>query len=161
MKNIFQESKIYLNFLNILKILNQIQVTPIVYGSLGLALQINEEIQVNDIDLLLTREDDNKFQKLISVLINNSFKIDPDHCREFSSADCIVSAIALKEIEELIKNRKIELIPAEINGLKFYNLTLPIHKQIYEIGLNKLRKVKKERSDTDKINLIAKHIAQK
>ncbi|MDD3808638.1 MAG: hypothetical protein PHG49_04055 [Candidatus Pacebacteria bacterium] len=47
-------------FLSVVKNLNQINIIPIVYGSLGLSLIIGEKYTINDIDLIIFDEDFNK-----------------------------------------------------------------------------------------------------
>ena len=44
-------------FLKLTNKLNQIGITPITYGSLGLSLLIGEHSRINDIDLILTDTD--------------------------------------------------------------------------------------------------------
>jgi len=135
-------------------------ITPIAYGSLGLAFLIKKQITINDIDIILLDDDFNNHWKDICKFLTKDMKyaIDPDHKQEFLN-DVLVSFMSVNDIRKLTEINISQLQKTTKNKIAYYNLTLNQHLDIYKNGLlNKFRRQKKDKDDKNKIALIRKYL---
>jgi hypothetical protein len=140
--------------------LNRMGITPIVYGSLGLAFLIKKQIPINDIDMILLDDDfDNRWEDICKFLIKDmKYAIDPEHKQEFLN-DILVSFMSVSDIRKLTKINISQLQKTARKEITYYNLTLNQHLNIYKNGLlNKFRRQKKEKDDKNKIDLIRRYL---
>jgi hypothetical protein len=158
MKNNINNFDVYRHFTDIAKELNNNNVTPIIYGSLGLSLLISYPSKINDMDFLISSEEE--FSICSSISEKQGFVFDPEHDREFEGNGTFVSFLNQKDIEDLI-GHKLKLKLSQLDGAKFYNLSLEDYLNIYETGLrNKWRRRKKIKSDNKLIELIREEFAK-
>lgn len=146
-------------FLKITQKLNEINVIPIIYGSLGLYFEIGEKGLVNDIDFVLKDKDFKRcWDKIKGMMEGLGYKNDLSHAQEFIDRKPYVSFMAVNQLRKVTGNFK-KLTEVEFKGAKFYNFTLKTYLKIYKNGLkNKWRCSKRERGDLIKIDYIKKHL---
>ena len=148
-------------FLEIAKNLNHfLDITPIVYGSLGLYRIIGERGKCEDIDILIPNEFINeKWNELVSVMEKIGFKLGNEHKHEFIRD---LGTIAFLEQNDLI--RRINLYPDSltvhsINDIKFKELSIENYLAAYKFMVqDEYRQQEKKKSDQEKVNLIEKYI---
>lgn len=139
-------------FIEITRELNEHNIKPIIYGSLGLYLKLKIEGHVNDIDFIIDKPEE--FLICKEILLQKGFEIDPDHERELFKGDLFVSFIDKIEIENLIKE-PLKLDTNELDNCIFLNIDISQYQKIYKNGLKNIyRKEKKEKEDTEKIRTI-------
>jgi hypothetical protein len=156
--------KIIDDFSLIVKKLNAIGITPIIYGSLGLCLLIGEHGRIADIDMLLTNTDFRRhWKKIKECLIKEmGYKNDPDHAQELIGKTPYISFLKLSDVKKLTPIRPGQLTKYSLKKGIYYNLALPQYLDIYQGGLLGLdRKRKKERLDNKKIRLIKRCLSIK
>lgn len=143
-------------FAKLVSQLNKNKIYPIIYGSLGLALKINKDIKVNDIDFII--DNSKSFDICKKIMEAAGFKLDPDHDREFIGKNLNISFLDKKEIEKLI-NETLILENTTLGNSVFFNLDIQQYLKIYQRGLkNKYRKEKKQSDDLKKIKLIKEYL---
>lgn len=143
--------------LDVLKIFNEvinalkfIDITPIVYGSLGLYLEIGEKGVANDVDLILPDSDFKKWPKIISTISSLGYSVDPNHSQEFVRGKYYISFIKQSEIEALIG----QALDAKLKS-DYYGISRESHYRIYVAGLKNIyRRRRKLADDNDKIALL-------
>jgi len=158
-----QNKKIMRIFLRIVYGLNRMDITPIVYGSLGLAFLIKKQIPINDIDMILLDGDfNNRWKDICSFLTENmKYTIDPEHKQEFLN-DIPVSFVPMNNVRKLTQINIPQLQKMTKNRATYYNLMPEQYLDIYKNGLlNKFRKEKRENDDKNKINLIRRYLLKK
>ena len=142
--------KIWPKFEKIVRDLNQIEIFPGVYGSVGLLLMDLIDTEPSDIDFIIDDSQSiDEWDKVIDAMKKNGYNIDPDHEREFIGNSPYISFEDVKNVSGLCGDdvRKNDL--QNIDGLKFYLLTRKQLLKIYKAGLNnKYRKQRK--GDWDK-----------
>jgi len=140
--------------------LNRMGITPIVYGSLGLAFLIKKQIPINDIDIILLDDEFNNRWNDIRKFLTKDMKYttDPEHKQEFLN-DIFVSFMSVSDIRKLTEINISQLQKTIKNKISYYNLTPNQHLDIYKNGLlNKFRRQKREKDDKNKIDLIRKYL---
>lgn len=143
--------------IDLLKVFNEvidglklIDITPILYGSLGLYLEVGEKGVANDIDLILVDSDFEKWSKITSTMSYLGYLVDPDHGQEFVKGKCYVSFIKQSEIEALI-GQALDII---LKG-NYYGISRESHYKIYTAGLKNIyRRERKLADDNDKVALL-------
>jgi len=148
-------------FLEVAKNLNNfLNVTPILYGSLGLYKIIGEHGKCEDIDILIPNEFVNeRWSELIDVMEKMGFKLGNEHKHEFI---CGSGTIAFLEQNDLI--RRINLYPNSlmvhsINNIKFKELSAENYLSAYKFMVqDEHREKEKKKSDQEKADLIEKFI---
>ncbi len=151
-------------FLELVRELNRMSVTPIVYGSLGLALFLGERGRVNDIDIILSNANfRNHWNDIYEFLTNQMrYVIDPEHKQEFIGRDIPISFITVDNIRKLVAVNMRQLKKITQNGATYYNLSLSQHLAIYTNGLlNKFRRQKRGKDDREKIRYVRQYVAKK
>ncbi|MCX6702196.1 MAG: hypothetical protein NTX96_03325 [Candidatus Zambryskibacteria bacterium] len=150
------------NFIKITKILNNKNITPVLYGSLGLYQIIKPQGEINDIDFLIPGiwlKD--KWYEFKEYLESYQFHMDNEHEHEFSHSD-IVGWIAFGSIEESEKHsglNKEKLIPANYEGAKYLVLSAEQYLNVYKACLkDSYRQEKKDNTDIKKIEAIEEYI---
>ncbi len=148
-------------FLKIAKNLNCfLNITPIVYGSLGLYRIIGEHGRCEDIDILIPNEFVNeRWNELIEVMERMGFKLGNEDKREFM---CDSGAIAFLEQNDLIRRINLypdTLIAHSINNIKFKELSIENYLAAYKFMVqDEHREKEKKKSDQEKADLIEKFI---
>jgi hypothetical protein len=145
----------------IVKKLNTMGVTPVIYGSLGLSLLIGERGRIADIDMILTDTDFKRYWKKIKEFLikDMGYKNDPNHAQELIGKIPYISFLKLSDIKKLAPIHLSQLIKYSIKKGTYYNPALLQYLDIYQGGLLGLdRKKKKEKSDNKKIHLIEKRL---
>ncbi|MFA5197138.1 MAG: hypothetical protein WC437_01780 [Patescibacteria group bacterium] len=149
-----ENRKIYNIFCKVVLDLNKQNITPTIYGSLGLFLIIGEDGKIDDIDLLII----DSFDIYKTIAIKQGFSIDPDHPRELIGNSTYISFLDEKDIEILI-NKKLNKNLFSVDRIRFYNLDIMDYLAIYTNGLDNIhRKRKKEKDDLHKIELIKNYL---
>jgi len=139
---------------------NFLNVTPILYGSLGLYKIIEEYGKCNDIDVLVPDEFvDEKWNELISLMEKIGFKLKDEHEHEFIRNS---EKVAFAKQNDLIKRIKLypnNLTVHDINNIKFKELSAKDYLSVYRLMLrDSYRQEKRGMTDQKKIDLIEKYI---
>src|SRR3989344_480831 len=143
-------------FEGIIEHLNQKGIRPIIYGSLGLNLELGTNLKANDIALII--EKPNEFSICKKVLEEMGFTIDPEHERELNRNGLYVSFLDKVDLEKLI-SEPLDVHESRINNSVFFNITPAQYLKIYTNGLaGEYRKAKREKDDLSKISLIKAYI---
>lgn len=146
----------YSEFLNIARVLNQNRVVPLLFGSLGLALRMNADYEVDDIDMLVGETLINSdWNKLKSVVEQQGYVLEDLHEHQFRKNGI---KIAFASIESLTSFAGIHLDDIELkadNGVNYYLLNLEQYLAVYTASSkDSYRRNKNNDKDFDKINLI-------
>jgi hypothetical protein len=145
----------------VIRNLNNIGIKPVLYGSLGVALLLGEQMMIEDIDFILSDVDFvthwNEVRKLVTRKLR--YKIDPKHSREFIGT-VPISFMAARDIRKLAHIDMRQTIKTCKAGAIFRNLTPRQHLLIYRKGLqrNRYRTQYKRISDKAKIHLLRRFL---
>ena len=151
----------YKTFLTIAKMLNEeLNITPVLYGSLGLSMCIKEKIEINDIDILVPEDLLKDKWPLLEKAMNN-LKYDlinlDEH--EFKKNGQVVAFGRLGGIDDDLGIDSSKLEIADENGVRFFVLSLNDYKKAYAYSLKDgYRRKKRGTADKLKIETINKHL---
>ena len=149
-------------FLSVAKVLNkQFNLTPILYGSLGLYRVLNIDRETGDIDVLIVDEYvQDKWLQLQYVMIDLGYLLKDEHEHEFIKGN---QEIAFATQSDLLKVGGVDpdgLRVATINGVSFRELTAENYLFFYQtIYSDDYRRQKKGKADQEKIRLIKNHLS--
>lgn len=150
-------------FLEITKELNKsFNVTPTIFGSLGLARAVNWNGEIHDVDFLIPKEFLKvKWQELINVMKKLGFTLQNEHQYEFVRDD---KSVAFREEDELIQlaltNPK-DLKITDLNGSKFKELSAQQYLNVYTTFLQLPHRLEKRAKDQEKIQQIQEYLDNK
>jgi molecular chaperone GrpE (heat shock protein) len=147
-------------FLEITRELNKSDITPILYGSLGLSRIIGEFKKAQDVDLLVSKDwIGEKWENLIRLMKNNGFKMINEKEHEFKKGEEIIAfgdEYDLKEMANIdINNLKL----TALGGAKFKELNPRQYLEVYRyMSRDNYRQEKLGKEDNKKIELIKKYL---
>lgn len=146
-------------FLHIAKLLNtKLDITPLLYGSLGLEKRLGINLHADDIDVLIPQIYLNeKWQNLFALMADNGYSLFDLHEHTFQKHG-IKAAFANIESLPTFANIDITKIPKIIeHGTAYYLLELPDYLKVYTASSKDgYRKNIKNKQDQEKIDLIKK-----
>ena len=139
------------------KLSKNFDIIPVLYGSLGLSLALQEDLPINDIDILVPDEYlEERWADLSQAISNLGFELVDLREHEFIRAGEKIAFAKYQTLRD-IGLTAADLPETEINGIKF---KLPASGQFLEIykysQADGYRRDK--RNDAEKIRLLEKHI---
>ena len=144
-------------FLHIADLLNrQLQVTPLLYGSLGLEKRLETNLNADDIDVLVPdRLVGNDWPILTALMLEDGYCVFDEDEHEFRKADLCVAFAGIDGLQSFA-GVDISGIPVEMeNGICYLLLELPDYLKVYEASSKDgYRKTVKNKQDQDKIDRI-------
>ncbi len=153
--------KVKKEFLYIAELLNrQLNIVPLLFGSLGLEQRLHTNLNADDIDILIPEVFMNeKWNNIVTIMNNNGYCLYDLHEHAFEKSGI---SVAFASIEDLMPFAGINLtkIPViEETGICYYLLNLQDYLKVY-IASSKdgYRKNTKNKKDEEKIELINKAI---
>ncbi|MFH1307888.1 MAG: hypothetical protein ABIH72_03465 [archaeon] len=158
-KLIINEEKFKI-FLEAAKLINKkFNISPVIYGSLGLQLKIGEFSEANDIDILIADEYiGKKWLKLISLMKELNYNMIDEHEHEFKRKNQIV-AFAKESILFESGTNPNKLEETKIKDISFRQLNAKQYLKAYETVYNDdYRRKKQGQADDEKIKLIKKYL---
>lgn len=147
-------------FLEVTKELNKLDITPILFGSLGLCRKIGEFKPVQDVDFLLPEEWlDKKWKKLVDLMEKIGFKLENEKEHEFVREEEKIAFGKEKDLKEMVNISVEELESSGLAGAKFKELSPEQYLKVYEVMLrDNYRQEKRMKDDKSKIDLIKKYL---
>jgi len=149
----------YKEFIKIAKELNAIDIIPVLYGSLGLSMIVNQDLKPEDIDILIPKrflkQDWNIFKSFIEKL---GYKLIDLHEHEFQKNNI---KIAFADEEDLLPYANIDYTKLEVvsSNCKYKQLKLEDFLKSYTSSLKDgYRQTKKNNKDKIKIKIIKENI---
>lgn len=152
--------KKYKEFLRIAKFLNtELNITPVLYGSLGLAIVVQKNLRPKDIDILIPKryitKDWKKFQNALHKI---RYKLTNEKEHEFVYLNNVIG-ISFEEDLLFFANinyKKLKIISD--NGAKYKILNINQYKKIYKRSQKDSYRINKNKKDANKIRIIDEHI---
>jgi len=146
-------------FWEVARALNRVNITPILFGSLGLYRAINKlERKVNDIDILVPDELIEK-SKLYEIMEQLGFVLKDEHEHEFERDGEIVAFGKANDLSNLAKVNPKDLEVIEENGVKFRKLSPEQYLMCYKYMLRDgYRQEKRGNADKEKIEFIEDYL---
>ena len=144
-------------FLSIAALLNeQLQIVPLLFGSLGLEQRLHTDLNADDIDVLIPEVFLNEeWDRLVSVMNEQGYVLYDLHEHAFEKAGL---SVAFASIESLAPFAGVDVgkIPmVEETGVRYYLLDLQDYLKVYtESAKDGYRKDKKHKEDGEKVELI-------
>ncbi|MEA3475633.1 MAG: hypothetical protein U9R23_04235 [Candidatus Cloacimonadota bacterium] len=151
----------YKEFLRIAKCLNtELDITPVLYGSLGLSRLIKKDLDSKDIDILVPQKyittDWSELQKTLSKI---DYQLVDEKEHEFIYLN---NKIGIAFEEDLFSFAKVDHKKLKIvsdNGVNYKILDLNQYRMVYEVSKNdSYRSQKNNKKDLKKIKLIDSYI---
>ena len=153
----------YGEFLSAAKQINKtFQVSPLLFGSLGLERRLGISLNSDDIDVLLPERlltDD--WQRLIAMMEDLSYTLQDEEEHEFVKGDFRMAFASIENLEPFagVDLNTIPLITDQ--GASYYLLELPDYLRVYEASSKDgYRKNVKNKQDQQKIDLILKALEE-
>ena len=144
-------------FLEIARKLNEkLEITPLLFGSLGLEQRLGANLNADDIDILIPEEYlDEKWDMLIEIMEELGYSLYDVHEHAFEN-DGVSAAFAAIENLVPFANVDITRIPiVDEDGVRYYLLTLEDYLKVYTASSKDgYRRDTKNKNDTEKIELI-------
>lgn len=147
----------YKEFLRITKHLNsELNVIPVLYGSLGLSKIIQKDLNSEDTDILVPHKYiSSDWEKLVKTLDKISYQLVNEKEHEFV---CLKNKIGIAFEEDLFPFAKVDykkLNTITDNDAKFKMLNINQYKKVYEASkTDSYRLQKNNKKDLEKIQLI-------
>lgn len=123
-------------FLEIAKTLNEHDIVPIIYGSLGFYHLIGQQLdEVGDIDIVISNTYyGEKFDELKNIMKEIGYERDPNYPREFTKGEVQIGFEPESDLANLNIDSK-SLKVSEIEGAKFKELSLADYLKVYKRNL--------------------------
>ncbi len=135
-------------FIKVAKQLNKYDITPTIYGSLGLYHLIGQLDEINDIDIIIPNKNlVDKFDELEKIMKGIGYKRDPYYKHEFTKGNDRVGFEPESDLTKIAINPD-SLQISEVNGSKFKELSPKDYLIVYKDTLNrwqaKVKQIKKK-----------------
>ena len=149
----------YKEFKYISKQLNNLDIIPLLYGSLGLEQQLKIDLYPDDIDILIPKIWLNKnWQDLRFIMNKNGYYLFDKHEHSFKKN----YIIAFAPIEQFIDKFTVNNISQKIeDNCKFYELSLEDYLKVYNKFMDDEYRINKKDRDQEKIKLIEMSLNKK
>ena len=146
-------------FLEIARHLNKINITPILYGSLGLSIAIRTPLTVNDVDILVPDEFiKEKWPDLMKEVISLDFELKDEKEHEFIRGAETIAFASYKTLEDVSFTTN-DLQKTEEENVSFYTLSPEQCLAVYQYCLkDSYRQDTKKKTDSEKIILIENYL---
>ena len=135
-------------FLEIVKALNQKNIVPVLYGSLGLYRIIDQLDEINDIDVIIPNKNlIDQFDELIKIMAEIGYKQNPYYPHGFTKGEEKIGFEPESDLTEIgINPQKLKI--TEIRGSKFKELSSGDYLLVYRRNLKtwetKVEKIKRK-----------------
>ncbi|MDR2360390.1 MAG: endonuclease III domain-containing protein [Oscillospiraceae bacterium] len=143
------------------KLTEKFNITPLLFGSLGLQRRLNLDLHPDDIDVLLPEKImTERWQELLELAEQSGWALIDlrEHCFEKNGARIAFAANDLKEYAGINTS---ETDTISDSGAEYQLLTLPQYLSVYEKSLtDDYRQGKKQGKDREKISLIRKALSK-
>jgi hypothetical protein len=141
--------------------LNQnLNVVPLLYGSLGLEIITQIDFAPQDIDVLVPVEFvSNKWADLETLIVSKGFHLTDIHEHEFTRGNIKIVFASIENLEDFagIDYRQLEV--KEVHEATHLILSLNDYLKVYKQSVQDgYRKTKKNKKDAEKIEIISKLI---
>ena len=146
-------------FLSIAALLNeQLQIVPLLFGSLGLEQRLHADLHADDIDVLIPEVFLNeKWNRLVSVMNAQGYVLYDLHEHAFEKAGLSVAFASIESLTPFAGVDVAKIPMLEEAGVRYYLLDLQDYLKVYtESAKDGYRKDKKHKEDGEKIELIKK-----
>ena len=146
-------------FLEIARHLNKINITPILYGSLGLSIAIRTPLTVNDVDILVPDEFvKEKWLDLTKEITSLGFTLKDEKEHEFTRGAETIALASYKTLEDINLTTN-DLQKTEEEKTSFYTLSPEQYLTVYKYCLeDSYRQDIKKKTDSEKIILIENYL---
>ena len=152
----------YKYFLNIAKELNDMfEITPLLYGSLGLEVLTDTDLNVDDIDILIPGifVTGLKWPEFRNILENKGYILIDEDEHTFRKDNIDYSYASIENLKEFANIDIDDISKYEINNIKYLLLSLGQYLSVYKkSSLDGYRMNKKEKKDNEKIMFIENHL---
>jgi hypothetical protein len=151
----------YKEFLRIAEHLNfELNIIPVLYGSLGLSRIIQKDLNSKDIDILVPQKYiTTDWKKLARTLLKINYQLVDEKEHEFVCRD---NKIGIAFEEDLFPYAKVDHEELKIisdNGIRYKMLDINQYKKIYEASRKDLYRLRdNNKKDLEKIKLIDSYI---
>ena len=150
-------------FENAKLLFDKMEITPLMYGSLGLEYITGENLNADDIDMLIPVVYINeKWNEFKAVLLDEGYTLYDEHEHTFRKNDICYSYAQIEELESFagISLSEIEIHHKE--GIHFGLLSLEQYLKVYLASAKDGYRVNvRQKKDSDKIAFIEKHLENK
>ncbi|WP_425671577.1 hypothetical protein [Bacillus subtilis] len=153
--------KLYNEFINIAKIFNkELDIIPLLYGSLGLEKVTGLDFSPEDIDLLIPLIFlEEKWEKLKKVMELHGYKMVDLHEHEFKKTNTKIGIAYIEDLKPFADVDYNNLEVFEDGGAKYHLLTIDDYLKVYKKSLlDGYRRRKKNHKNQSKINILNKLI---
>ncbi|MBY4604031.1 MULTISPECIES: hypothetical protein [Bacillus] len=153
--------KLYNEFINIAKTLNkELDIIPLLYGSLGLEKVTGLDFSPEDIDILIPLIFlGEKWEKLKKLMELQGYKMVNLHEHEFRKANTKLGIAYIEDLKPFADVDYNSLEVFEDGGAKYHLLTIEDYLKVYNKSfLDGYRRTKKNHKDQSKINILKKLI---
>ena len=150
-------------FYKLAEILNaELEIKPLLYGSLGLAQRLGRELGAEDIDILIPEVWlTEKWDTLCDFLSRNGYELYDLHEHAFFKENLSTAFASLESLEEFAGIEIANIPEIRYNNLCYLLLNLEDYKKVYTASSRDgYRKDKKHKNDTQKIALIEEAIGR-
>ncbi|MGC8260903.1 hypothetical protein ACP2W8_15085 [Bacillus subtilis] len=149
--------KLYNEFINIAKTFNkELDIIPLLYGSLGLEKVTGLDFSPEDIDLLIPLIFlEEKWEKLKKVMELHGYKMVDLHEHEFKKTNTKIGIAYIEDLKPFADVDYNNLEVFEDGGAKYHLLTIDDYLKVYKKSLlDGYRRTKKNYKDQRKINIL-------
>ncbi len=135
-------------------------IVPLMYGSLGLEYITNKNLNVDDIDILISdvfiKERWNEFK---NFLISEGYALFDEHEHTFQKNNISYSYASVEELKSFAEIELFDIEQRCNNGIKFKVLSLEQYLKVYCASVKDgYRITVREKKDSDKIDFIEKQL---
>lgn len=147
-------------FLTIAGKLNQIGITPLLYGSLGLEKRLCTDLSADDIDMLIPREYlGEKWNDILNLMKNMGYELYDSHGHAFRKDNLSVAFAYIESLEDFAGVDLSAIQKTEEDAAEFLLLDLPDYLKVYKASSKDgYRTNKNNRKDFAKIELLESEI---
>ena len=145
------------SFYPIAKKLNDVfGIEPLLYGSLGLQLLVEQQVDVDDIDVLIPYELlDGKWERLQALMHGEGYTMVDLHEHTFAKGEISISFAKIDDLEEYASISLCDAAMIQQHDARFMLLTLPQYLKVYtESSKDSYRKDKNNAKDFKRIEMI-------
>lgn len=136
------------------------EITPLMYGSLGLEYLTGAKLDADDIDILIPKAFiKDRWNEFRSMLENAGYIMVDEHEHEFEKDGIHFAYAQIEELESFADIKITEIATANAGGLRFKLLSLPQYLKVYMASSKDGYRINvREKKDLDKIAFIRAHL---
>jgi hypothetical protein len=138
----------------------QMQIVPLLYGSLGLEYLTSENLSADDIDILIPGVYlSDQWAVFCAMLERNGYRLINEHEHTFEKDGIHLSYARLEELESFAGIAVPDIPILEVNHIQFRLLTLEQYLRVYTASSKDGYRLNvKEKKDQEKIDVILTHL---